>query len=112
MWYLAKHSAEQEADRRANPDEVRISVADAYVLLDDAGYQQARGLLPGWHFRKERGEGCYHLRVHGHHAWLHWDRWDPRRHTIQHFFETPALWGTTAVAGTLVAAIILGRRSE
>ena len=112
MRYLAKNSAEQVVDQRTNQDEVSISMADAYDLMDDPDYEEARGILPGWHFRKERGEGCYHLRVRGDSAWLHWDRWDPRRYPIQHFFETPALWGTTAAVGILATAIIIGSKNE
>jgi len=105
MWRLTNHPAELQVRRESNQVEVEIGMSTARQLLKSGGYRQAMGLLRGKHFRKELGSGCYHLRMVGQRAWLHWDRWDPRRFPVQHFFETPALWGTTLAAGSLAAVL-------
>ncbi|GEM_PF-6216401 len=111
MYSVTKHPAERRADRCANQVEIEVGHRETRELLALDGYDKASGLLVGKHFRKERGDGCYHLRVTNSGATLHWDRWDPRRFPLRHFFETPALWGTTA-ALTVVTLAFLGSRDD
>ena len=96
---------EDRADLQMRQVDVALTNAEAMALVNSGEYQPSFGLQQGRHFRKVRGNGCYHLRVDGHLATFHWDEWDPRRFPIEHFFETPALWGTTAAFATLALAI-------
>jgi len=93
---------ERQVDALPNQMNRALTGAEAVLLIQAGGYQRAFGLLGGDHFRKRRGNGCYHLRVVGPRAFLHWDRWDPRRFPVEHFFETPALWRTAAAIGIAV----------
>ncbi len=93
---------EQYADAQPSQTEVRISREAAASMVEYGGYEAAVGLLPGDHYRKARGEGCYHLRVTDEAAFLHWDHWDPRRSPVLHFFESPAL-----VLPAVAAAVVL-----
>jgi len=111
MTYLTIQPAERTVDRQASQVDVPIDLDVAGELLDDDVYEDAVGLFPGQHFRKDRGDGCYHLRIHRNRAWLHRDRWDPRRYPVEHFFETPALWGTMAAIATLAIAVIFIQRA-
>lgn len=95
---------EQYADAQPSQTEVRISLEVAASMVGYGGYQPAVGLLAGEHYRKARGEGCYHLRVTGEAAFLHWDQWDPRRSPVRHFFESPALVLPALAVVVLVAA--------
>ncbi len=88
----------------ANQVDAELSVAAASSLLWSGGYARSYGLFPGIHYRKEWGTGCFHLRFNDGRAWLHWDRWDPRRYPIEHFFESPTLWVPAATAGALLLA--------
>lgn len=113
MRYLVRHPAEQRVDGLGNQVELSIGANAGLELQADGGYERSWGLLPGSHYRKVRGRGCYHLRVSEHRAWLHWDRWDPRRYPLEHFAETPALWAPTAMlVGTITAAIYINQRGE
>lgn len=92
--------------------EVELERDEAAHLLATGRYQPARGMYRGAHWRSERGHGCLHLRIRDGRAWLHWDRWDPRRHPIRHTIETPelAVGSSSAVmAGALALARLLGR---
>ena len=93
---------ERQADAQPSQTEVRISLGAAAGMVAYGGYEAAVGLLPGGHYRKARGEGCYHLRVTSEAAFLHWDQWDPRRSPVRHFFESPAL-----VLPVVAAAVVL-----
>jgi hypothetical protein len=73
------------------------------ALLTGDGYRSARGLLSGVHFRKKRGRGCYHVRIHATGAEIHRDAWDPRRYPMLHLFETPQLW----IPGVVLAVLAL-----
>ena len=101
MTYLDPLRFERAVDATRQQTEVRLSLADAEALRRTGGYQKSFGLkFWGRHYRKRRGDGCYHLMLFDHHATLHWDRSDPRRHPLDHFAETPVLWvPTVAVAG-------------
>ena len=105
-----KYRSERLIDGLKNQVEREISIDSARELLASGYYHKSTGLSAGAHYRRNRGSGCYHLRVRGGRAWLHWDRWDPRRHAIEHFFETPALWATTGVAA--VALVLLKNASQ
>ncbi|MBM7112467.1 hypothetical protein [Archangium primigenium] len=87
-------SAEQRVSMLARQEELEISLTEAHWLLEDDRYQVHFGIGSGRHYRKPRSNGCYHLRIDGTRAFIHWDEWDPRRHPIEHFFETPVLWGS------------------
>jgi len=100
---------EQYADAQASQTEVRISLEAVASMVEYGGYEPAVGLLPGNHYRKPRGEGCYHLRVTDEAAFLHWDQWDPRRSPVRHFFESPAL--VIPVLG-VVAVVMMAASKE
>lgn len=100
-----KHRSERLIDGLQNQVEREISIDSARKLLASGCYRKATGLGAGAHYRRNRGKGCYHLRVSGGRAWLHWDRWDPRRYPVRHFFETPALWATTGAVLSLGAML-------
>ncbi len=108
-----RHAREAEARADAQPAQIDIALTDEELqaLLDSGDYEPTPwGLVPGQHFRKARGKGCYHLRI----SWLdgrgylHWDRWDPRRYPVEHFFETPTLWGGTLAVLGLVGVVAVG----
>lgn len=107
LWVPAP-SPEQRVDALAAQVDLVLTRGEAENLLASGEYAQSFGLRGGHHFRKNRGDGCYHLRVDGQRALLHWDAWDPRRFPVQHFFETPELWGTTAVVGVVALALGAG----
>lgn len=92
--------------------EVEISMNTARALIRDPAYEESFGLLPGKHYRKERGLGCYHLRVRRDRAWLHRDGRDPRRDPLGHFIETPGLWVPSALAVTAAALAVAHSRSK
>lgn len=96
---------EQYADAQPSQTEVRISLMAAASMVEYGGYEAAAGLLPGNHYRKARGEGCYHLRVTDQGAFLHWDQWDPRRSPVRHFLESPALVLPVVAAAVVVMAV-------
>jgi len=73
-------------------------------LLRWGGYHRSYGLGVGEHFRKQKGQGCFHLRVVNGRGALHWDERDPERDPVGHFFEAPQLWGT-AFAAVLVIGL-------
>lgn len=96
--------AERRVDALDAQVELEVSVDELDELLGSLEYEPARGLYRGAHFRKTRGVGCYHLRVHGPRAWLHWDRWDPRRFPACHLLEVPELTvGVPMAAGAAAA---------
>lgn len=101
MWRKYMRNPEWEVDRLDNQQDIELTTYEANTLLRGGGYVEAFGLYLGRHYRRQRGEGCYHLRIDGNRAWLHWDRWDPRRFSLEHFFETPMLWGPAAALGLL-----------
>lgn len=86
--------SEVHVDKLARQVELEIPLWEAQELLQRGSYLEASGLGSGRHYRKQRQHGCYHLRIDGQRAYLHWDEWDPRRFPVEHFFETPALWGS------------------
>ena len=100
-------TAEAEVDRLASQVDVELTRSAARALVRDRAYEESYGLLLGRHYRKRRGEGCYHLRVRGDRAWLHWDGQDPRRFPVGHFFETPVLWVPSAVAIAVAAVVVI-----
>lgn len=104
--YTHDEDPECRVARLRNQVDIEIAMTEAQHLVCYGGYEPATGLYPGEHWRRGEGEACFHLRVHGSRAWLHWDRWDPRRYPVQHFFETPALWLPSAAvaAGALLVA--------
>lgn len=102
-------AAEAEVDRLASQVDVELTRHAAYALVRDPAYEESYGLLPGRHYRKRRGEGCYHLRVRGNLAWLHWDGQDPRRFPVGHFFETPMLWVPSALAVAVAAVVVIDK---
>lgn len=82
------HAAEQRVDQLDAQVELELDLVEAAELLEQGGYRPARGMYRGTHWRRERGVGCYHLRIHRERAWLHWDAWDPRRFVLPHLVET------------------------
>ncbi|ATB33223.1 hypothetical protein [Melittangium boletus] len=102
--------AEQRVDALARQVELEVSLHEARWLLAGGQYEAHVGLGAGRHYRKPRRDGCYHLRVNGQRAFLHWDEWDPRRHPIEHFFETPALWGSALVLA--VGALFIATQDD
>jgi hypothetical protein len=98
---------EAAVQQLANQVNVDVAPAVAQAMIAYGGYAPSFGLLIGQHFRKGLGQGCLHLRVFNGRAWLHWDRYDPRRFPLKHFFESPALWvpvaGVALVVGVPVA---------
>jgi hypothetical protein len=94
-------SVERQIDQVPPRCSRRLAPEAARVLLDSGEYDESVGLAPGRHFRKARGVGCYHLRIHEGRADLHWDEWDPRRYPVQHFFEVPELWIPAAAVAVL-----------
>lgn len=87
------HTVEDYVARAPPQQEHPLGSQTARALLRSGRYQPSIGLFPGRHFRKRKGDGCFHLRLHDGQAWLHWDAWDPRRFPIAHVLETPALRG-------------------
>jgi len=103
--------AEFRVDQLAPQVDVQIEQLQARALLAGGLYELSFGLADGRHFRRERGEGCYHLRIASDgRCFLHRDEQDPRRHPVGHFFETPALCGAAAVIG-FVALVYGASRS-
>ncbi len=98
--------AEARVDVLARQVEAELPLWEAHALLQAGGYQAASGLGSGRHYRKARHQGCYHLRIDGQRAYLHWDEWDPRRFPVEHFFETPTLWGSVLLALGLGAVVV------
>lgn len=90
-------SAEDRVGRLQPQVDLRVSSGEIEALLLSGEYLESVGLYAGRHFRKERGKGCYHLRVTNGQGFLHWDRWDPRRFPLQHLLETPELLVSTGI---------------
>ncbi len=109
-------AAELAVDRLPAQTEMQIPMHVADALLDGGGYEAVSlGLKEGKHYRKQRASGCYHLRIEGGRAFLHWDQWDPRRHPLRHTAETPELravvaLGLTALALKGLVSAVWGRR--
>ncbi len=101
--------AERQVDALPSQTNVRLSYEAAASLVQSGSYERATGLMAGVHYRKARGNGCYHLRIHEGSAYLHWEKWDPRRFPVRHFLESPAL---ALPALGLVALVLLGRASK
>jgi hypothetical protein len=99
--------AERQVGRLPRQVDIDVLPDTALNLIQSGEYELSTGLLPGVHYRKERGNGCYHLRLADSRAFMHWDAWDPRRFPIAHFFETPKLWVPTI--GVVAAAAIAVR---
>lgn len=109
---IVVRTEESAVDALPSQVERPLRLTDALTLRGSVGYKAANGLYGGTHYRKERGNGCYHLRIHGKRAWLHWDRWDPGRLPLAHFAETPELvWGAVAV-GLVAAGGVAASRSS
>jgi hypothetical protein len=86
-------------DRMPPNKSITLNPSDTQVLLADTYYRKSSGLGPGTHYRKRRGEGCFHLRVQEDgSSFLHWDRWDPDLHPVKHFFEASEFVVKTCVA--------------
>ncbi|MGQ0503705.1 MAG: hypothetical protein ACT4TC_00120 [Myxococcaceae bacterium] len=102
-------SAEDRLENVKAQVDIELSKAEILELLNSGHYQVSGGLRGGRHYRKERGNGCFHLRVLGEQAYLHWDQWDPRRYPLQHFFETPELWASAL--GLVALALVPSARS-
>lgn len=107
-------AAEVRVDSLEAGREVQLVALEVAELLALGEYERSRGLYPGRHFRRARGQGCYHLRVRpdGSAAWLHIDRWDPRRYPVRHFLEVRELALGLPVATTVVGVVggLLARR--
>ena len=92
--------------------EVPLEREEAARLLASGRYTPDRGLYRGAHWRAVVGHGCFHLRIRDGLAWLHWDRWDPRRYPVRHTVETPelAVGSSSVMLGVLIAGLrALGR---
>jgi hypothetical protein len=101
-------ASEARADQTPCQAELPLTLAEARALLDTGAYAPHRGIGPGAHYRKERGAGCYHLRVCDDVAYLHWDGWDPRRYPLRHVLETPVLWRPIAAGlGVSLSALLV-----
>ena len=101
-----RYQVEQLVQRHPPQHEVQISEHEARHMIRSGQYQRSEGLFQGRHFRRAHGQRCFHLRVHEGCAFLHWDRWDPRRYPLQHTLETPLLWGPllALLAGVVAVA--------
>lgn len=104
------HPREAEALERPQ-HEIALSMSETAELLGTGAYQPDRGLYRGRHWRRGHGSGCWHLRMHRGRCWVHWDRWDPRRHPYRHTWETPELaYGLPSATAVLGALVGLGIR--
>lgn len=99
------HPVETQVAKLSKHEELKITGAALKILLDSGFYKRAIGLNPGIHYRKEWNKGNFHLRVTKDGAYLHWDKWDPRRYPIRHILEVPELWKPLA-KGTLTGAAL------
>lgn len=101
------YEAEVDALAAGPQVEVELDADEVAELLSSGLYEPARGMYRGEHYRAEHGNGCFHLRCRGDRAWLHLDRWDPRRHPVRHAVETPelALGGSGALVAGATAAL-------
>lgn len=109
---MNRHPAELAVDELVAQVEVAIPLEVARELVELGGYAPARGMFRGRHWRRERGTGCYHLRVHDGSAWLHWDAFDPRRYPIRHALETPEIAvGAPLAAGALGTTAALASKA-
>lgn len=104
--------AEARAAAAGDQVEVPVALEELAELLGSGRYERDRGLYRGKHWRADRGQGCWHLRLHRGQAWLHVDRWDPRRYPGRHTLETPelAVAVPSALSVALVSAVGLARR--
>lgn len=104
---MTRHwDAERIVDRLDPGVEVAVDLDYAQAMVEGGRYELSFGMFTGAHYRKQCGDGCYHLRIVGDEAWLHRDAWDPRRFPVQHTPEIPAL-GKGAkymIGGLLLAA--------
>ena len=94
-------TAEHVVARMPPGQETEVSPREAGLLIRQGGYLRAIGLLSGVHYRREFGDGCFHLRYHRERWFLHRDEDDPRRFPLEHFVSVPALWVPTLVATAL-----------
>lgn len=85
---LSIRNLENEAKRTPQKE---IPIPAEWGGIDLEGYEPHRGMFPGKHWRKAEGMGCYHYREHENKRWVHYDRFDPRRHPYLHVAETPEL---------------------
>ena len=111
---LRRTTSERAVDELEPGADVEVPPAELAALLSSGDYQSSRGMWRGRHYRRARGTGCYHLRVlpDGSRAWLHRDRWDPRRYPLRHAIEVREIrfgvpLGTVALG---VATGLLARR--
>lgn len=106
-----KHRLEHRVDTLKRQVELPISLNEAHELLRTGGYHKDIGWYRGEHYRKVRGRGCYHLRIHDGRAWLHWDGRDPRRDLIGHIAETPQLKAAVGLTILGIGIAIVARSS-
>jgi hypothetical protein len=104
---------EKQVNTLKRHQELQISDDELKALVKSGKYKRHIGLMPGEHYRRKKGKGSYHLRVKGNKAYVHWDKWDPRRHPVRHALEVPRLWkpllksaGAGAATGALVGGLV------
>ena len=92
------HHTEKHVSKLPSQVEREISLKDAERLKKSGNYRKGIGLYRGETHRRRIGTGTLHLRTHKDKAWLHWDKWDPKKHPVKHVAETPPLLKMLGVA--------------